>query len=106
MNLRTGKKLTNSRWTALTMSQEVIGRVNKIGEASRTPSLFTFYDHHGNPVGDTKSPNSYLTDASEEDTEEDEPVPEITGVDHEPPDDEQQDQETPDVNQNESDINY
>ena len=30
----------------------------------------------------------------------------ITGVDQEPPDDEQQDQETPDENKNEHNINY
>ena len=33
-------------------------------------------------------------------------MPEITGVDQEPPDDEQQDQTTPDNNENENDINY
>ena len=33
-------------------------------------------------------------------------MPDITGVDQEPPDEDQQDQETPDKNQNECDINY
>ena len=75
MNLRTGKKLTRCRWTALPMPQEVIDIVNKLGEADGQPSLLTFYDRHGNPVGDTKNPNAELTDAPEEDTEEDEPVP-------------------------------
>ena len=87
MNLRTGKKLTRRRWKALQMSQEVIDRINKLGEADGQPSLLTFYDRHGNPVGDTGNPNADLTDASEEETEENEPVPEITGVDQEPPDD-------------------
>ena len=87
MNLRTGKKLTCHRWTAFPMPQEVIDRVNKLGEADGQPSLFTFYDRHGNPVGDKKYPNVDLTDAPEEDTEENEPMPEITGVDQEPPDD-------------------
>ena len=88
------------------MPQEVINRVNKLGQADRKPSLLTLYDLHGNPVGDTKNPNADLTDAPEEDTEYDEPKPEITGVDQDPPDDKQQDQETPDNNQNKHDINY
>ena len=33
-------------------------------------------------------------------------MPEITGVDQDPPDDKQQDQETPDDNKNERDINF
>ena len=81
-------------------AQEVIDCVNKLGEDEGKPSILTFYDRHGNPVGDTKNPNANPTDAPQEDTEEDEPVPEITGVDQEPPEDEQQDQETPDDNQN------
>ena len=105
MNLQKGKKLTFRRWTALPMPQEVIDCVNKLGEADRQPHLLTFYDLHGNPVGDTKNPNTDLNDAPEEDTEEYEPMPEITGVDQKTPDDEQQDQETPDDNQNERDIN-
>ena len=88
------------------MPQEVIDRANKLGEADGQPSLLNFYDRHGNPVGDTNNPKAYLTDAPEEETEEDEPVPEITGVDQEPPDDEQKEQETPYNNQNEHDINY
>ena len=100
MNLRTGNKLTHRRWTALPMPQEFIDCVNNLGESDGHPSLLTFYERHGNPVGDTNNPNADLTDAPEEETEEDEPVPEITGVDQEPPDDEQQDQETPDDNQN------
>ena len=71
------------------MPQEVIDRVNKIGEADGQPSLLIFYDRHGNPVGDTQNPNAQLTDATEEETEEDDPLPEITGVDHDPPDDHQ-----------------
>ena len=106
MNLRTVNKLTHRRWTEFPMPQEVIDRVNKLGEADRQPSLLTLYDRHENPVGDTKNPNADLTEASEEDTEEDETVPEITGVDQEPPGDEQQDQDNPDDNQNELDINY
>ena len=77
MNLRTGKKLTRRRWTAFPMPQ--------LGEADGQPSLLTFYDRHGIPDGDTNNPNADLTDAPEEETEEDEPVPEITGVDQEPP---------------------
>ena len=69
------------------MPQEVIDRVNKLGEADRQPSLLTFYDRHGNPVGYTKKFNTDLTHAPEEETEEDEPVSEITGMDQEPPDD-------------------
>ena len=88
------------------MPQEVIDRVNKLGEADGKSSLFNFYDRHGNPAGDTKNPNAYLTDAPEEDTEEDETVPDITGVDQDPPDNKQQDQETPDNNQNEHGIKY
>ena len=53
-----------------------------------------------------KNPNAELTDAPEEDTEEDKPVPEITGVDQELPNDEQQDLNTPDDNQNENYINH
>ena len=111
MNLQTGKKLTHHRWTALQMPQEVIDRINKLGEAEGHPSLLTFYDRHGNPVGDTKNHNADLTEAPKEYTEEYEPVPEITGVDQktpnqETPDDEQKDQETPYDNQNERDINY
>ena len=82
------------------MPQEVIDRVNKLGEDDGHPSLLTFYDLHGNPVGDTNNPNADLTDAPEEETEEDEPVPEITGVYQEPPGDKQQDQETSYENQN------
>ena len=85
MNLRTGYKLTRHRWTALPVPREVIDGVNKLGEADGQSSLLTFYDRHGNPVGDTKNPNADLTDAPEEDTEKNEPVPEITGVDQEPP---------------------
>ena len=88
------------------MPQEVIDRVNKLGEAGGQPSLLTFYDRHGNPVGDTRNHNADLTDAPVEETEENKPVPEITGVDQEPPDNEQQDLKTPDENQNENDINY
>ena len=84
------------------MSQEVIERVNKFGEADGQLSLLNFYDRHYNPVGDTNNPKADLTDAPEEETEEDEPVPEITGVDQEPPDDKQQDQTTPDDNQNQN----
>ena len=69
MNLRTGKKLTRRRSTELPMPQEVIYHVNKIGEADGHPSLLTFYDLHGNAVGDTKNPNADLTDAPEEETE-------------------------------------
>ena len=39
-------------------------------------------------------------------TKENEPVPEITGVDQESPDDKIQDQKTPDEDQNDHDINY
>ena len=88
------------------MPQEVIDRVNKLGEADGQTSLLTFYDRHGNPVGDTRNHNADLTDAPGEETEENEPVPEITGVDQEPPYDEQKDLKTPDNNQNENDINY
>ena len=86
MNLQTGKKLTRRRWKALPMSKEVINRVNKLGEADGQPSLLTFYDRHGNPVGDTRNPDADLTDAPEEETDEDEPMPEITVMDQEPPD--------------------
>ena len=85
MNLRTGKRLTWRKWTALPMPQEVIDRVNKLGKYVGQPSLLTFYDQHSNPVGDTQNPNAHLTAAPEEETEEDDPVPEITGVDQEPP---------------------
>ena len=87
MNLRTGNKLTCRKWTVLPMPQEVIGRVNKLGESDGQPSLLTFYDRHGNPVGYTGNPNADLTDAPEEETEENEPVTDITGVDQEPPED-------------------
>ena len=63
MNLRTGKKITRRRWMALPMPQEVIDRVNKLGETDGQPSLLTFYDRHGNPVGDSENPNSDLTEA-------------------------------------------
>ena len=106
MNFQTGKKLTRRRWMALSMPQEVIDRVNKLGAFDGQPFILTFYDRHGNLVGDTNNSNADLTDAPEEETEEDEPVPEITGVDQEPPDDEQQYQDTPDDNQNEHDITY
>ena len=66
MNLQTGKKLTRCRWTSLPMPQEVIDRVNKLGEVDRQPYLLTFYDRHGNPFGDTGNPNADLTDAPEE----------------------------------------
>ena len=66
MNLRTGKKLTHRKWTALPMPQEVIDRVNKLVEADRQPSLLTFYDRHGNTFGDSENSNSDLTDAPEE----------------------------------------
>ena len=69
MNLRTGKKLTRRRWTAFPMPQEVIDRVNKPGEADVQPSLLTFYDRHGNPVGDTRNTNPDLTDVPKEETE-------------------------------------
>ena len=106
MNLRTGKKLTRRRWTALPMPQEIIGNINKLGESDGQPSFLTFYDRHGNPVVDSENPNSDLTDAPEEETEESEPVSETTGVDQEPPDDKQQDLKTPDNNQNDNDINH
>ena len=67
------------------MPQEVIDRVNKLGEADGQPYLLTFYNRHGNPVGNTNNTNADLTDAPEEETEECEPVPKITGVDQEPP---------------------
>ena len=106
MNLQTEKKLTRRRWTALPMPQEVIDCINNLGEAYGQPSLLTFYDRHGNPVGNTNNPNSYLTDTPEEETEEDAPVHDITGVDQKPPNEKQQDQKTPYKNQNVHDINY
>ena len=106
MNLQTGKKLTRRRWTELPMPQEVIDRVNKLGESDGKPSLLTFYNRHGNPVGDTRNHSADLTDTPEEETEENEPVPEITGVDQEPPNDKQQDMKTPDNNKNKNNINY
>ena len=45
------------------MPQEVIERVNKLVEADGQPYILTFYDRHGNPVGNTKNPNTDLTDA-------------------------------------------
>ena len=69
INPRTGNKLTRHRWTELPMPQEVIDRVNKLGEADRHPYILTFYDRHGNPVGDTGNPNADLTDSPEEETE-------------------------------------
>ena len=72
------------------MLQEVSDRVNNLGEADGQPSLLTFYDCHGNPVGDTKNSNADPTDAPEEENEENKPVPDITGVDQEPPNDKQQ----------------
>ena len=86
MNLRTGKRLTCCKRTALPMPQEFIDRINKLGEAEGHPSLLTFYDRHGNPVGDTQDPNANLTATPEEETEEEDPVPDITGVDQDPPD--------------------
>ena len=78
-------------------------QVSRIWRTAISPH---FYDRHGNPVGDSENPNSDLTDAPEEKTEENEPVPEITGVDQEPLDDKEQDLKTPDDNQNDNDINY
>ena len=69
------------------MPQEVIDRVNKLGEADGHPSLLNFYDRHGNPVGDSENPNADLTDAPEQEHEENGPVPDITGVEEEPPKD-------------------
>ena len=63
MNLRTGKRLTCRKWTTLTMPQEVIDRINKLGDDDGQPSLLTFYNRHGNPVGDTQGPNTNLTTA-------------------------------------------
>ena len=57
-----------------------------LGESKGQPSLLTFYDRHGNLVGDTQDPHANRTAAPEEETEEDDPVPEITGVDQDPPD--------------------
>ena len=51
------------------MPQKFIDCVNKLGEADGQPSLLTFYDRHGNPVGDTRNPDIDLTDAPEEKTE-------------------------------------
>ena len=85
MTLRTGKGLTRRKWTALTMPQEVIDCFNKLGEADGQPTVLTFYDRHGNTVGDIRNPNADLTDAPEEDTEEDDPVPDSTGVNQDPP---------------------
>ena len=78
------------------MPQEVIDRVNKLGESDGQTSLLNFYDRHGNPVGDTQDPHANLTAAPEEETEEDDPVPETTGVDQDPPGE----------HQNEHDIDY
>ena len=47
LNLRTGKRITGRRWTTLTMPQEVIERVNKLGAADDQPELLTFYDQKG-----------------------------------------------------------
>ena len=106
MNLHTGKRLTRRKWTELPMPQEVIDRVNNLGEADGQPSILTFYDRHGKPVGNTKNPNADLTDTPEEETEEDDPVPEITRVDQDHPDDKHQDQEPRDEIQDEQNINY
>ena len=105
MNLCTGKRLTRRKWTALPMPQEVIDRVNNLGEADGQPSLLTFYDRHGNPVGDTQNTNAHLTAAPEEETEENDTVPDITGLYQEPPN-KHQDQEPPDEHKNEHEIDY
>ena len=76
-----------------------------LGEAKGQPSLLTFYELHGNPVGDTQNTNAHLTAAPKDETEEDDTVPDITGLDQEPPK-KHQDQEPPDEHQNEHDIYY
>ena len=50
-NLRTGKRITRHKWTALPMPHDVIARVNNIGQSQGQPSLLTFQDRHGNPIG-------------------------------------------------------
>ena len=42
MNLRTGKRITRRKWTTLPMPQDVIARVNDIGQSQGQPSLLTF----------------------------------------------------------------
>ena len=98
------------------MPLEDIERVNKLGEADKQPSLLTFYDRHGNPVGDSENTSKDLIEAPEEKNEEEkneeekneenDPVPEITGVDQELPDDKQQYLKIPDNNKNDNDMNY
>ena len=77
------------------MPQEVIDSVNKLVEVDRKPSILTVYDRHGNPVGNTKNTNADLADVPEENTKEDDPVTDITGVDQDLPDNKHQYQETP-----------
>ena len=51
-NLHTGKRITRRKWTALPMPHDVISHVNKIGQSQGQPSLLTFQDCHGNPIGE------------------------------------------------------
>ena len=52
LNLRSGKKITRRNWTELPMPQEVIDRVNQLGEAEGQRPELTFYDRKGRLIGD------------------------------------------------------
>ena len=49
--LRTEKRITRRKWKPLPMPHDVIACVNHIGHSQGQPSLLTFQDRHGNPIG-------------------------------------------------------
>ena len=83
MNLRTVKNLTRRSWTSLPMPREVIDRVNNIGEADRQPSLLTL----ATQLAIQTIPTQTSLTHQKRKLKKIKPVPEITGVDQEPPDD-------------------
>jgi len=56
LNLHTGERITQRRWTLLPMPQEVIEHVNQLGSAESQPQLLTFYDRRGQLIGDSVTP--------------------------------------------------
>jgi len=55
LNLTTSRKIMHRSWNALPKPQEVINRVNQLGKADSQPSVLSFSDSQGNPVGELQA---------------------------------------------------
>jgi len=53
LNLRTGARVTRTRWTDLPMPSDVVDRVSDLGQAQGMPTHLAFGDRHGTEIEDS-----------------------------------------------------